>query len=309
MKQCSKCSETKDLSQFHKNITRKDGIQSFCSQCMNIYGAEHRKTPRGRAQLLIADARKADARKQKFEINISAEWIEKKLKKGTCELTGLPFDFTPSKNTHFNKYAPSLDRIDSAKGYTTDNVRVVLCAVNIALGQYTDEEMLPILKAMITGIENAQKKSITPVPTGSYIQGAVGAELGSVSTPWTWENSDDANDYRGATQGENSYRSAKEGSGNSMGHRGKEVGAPATPEDSQDTGHPSSTVNSAEEFFERVLSKSRELDLVVGATRGAIQQSDHRRVESLQRSFDEKIQSLEETLKELREARYPDGHT
>ena len=52
-----------------------------------------------------------------------------------------------------------------------------------------------------------------------------------------------------------------------------------------------------------------ELDLVVGATRGAIQQSDHRRVESLQRPFNEKIQSLEETLKELRETHYPDGNT
>ena len=270
MKQCSKCSETKDLSQFHKNITRKDGIQSFCSQCMNIYGAEHRKTPRGRAQLLIADARKADARKQKFEINISADWIEEKLKKGTCELTGLPFDFSPSKNTYLNKYAPSLDRIDSGRGYTKDNVRVVLCAVNIALGQYTDEEMLPILKAMITGIENAQKKSTTPVPTGSHIQGAVGAELGSVSTPWTWEDSDDANDYRGAVQGENSYRSAKEGSGDSMGHGGKEMESPATPKDSQDTGDTSSTVNSAREFFRLVHRKSRELDLATGTTRGSI---------------------------------------
>ena len=270
MKHCPKCKETKELSQFNKHSTHKDGVQSFCSQCMKIYGAEYRKTPHGRAQLLIADARKADARKQKFEINISADWIEEKLKKGTCELTGLPFDFYPSKNTYFNKYAPSLDRIDSGKGYTTDNVRVVLCAVNIALGQFTDEEMLPILKAMITGIENAQKKSIASVPTGSHIQGAVGAELGSVSTPWAWKDSDDLNDYRGATQGENSYRSAKEGSGNSMGHGGKKVGAPTTPEDSQDTGDTESTVNSAEEFFERVLSKSRELDLVVGAAGGSI---------------------------------------
>ena len=86
------------------------------------------------------------------------------------------------------------------------------------------------------------------------------------------------------------------------------MGAPATPKNSKDIGNTESTVDSVEEFFERVRSKSRELDLVVGATRGAIQQSDHRRVESLQRSFDEKIQSLEKTLKELREAYYSDRH-
>jgi hypothetical protein len=178
---------------------------------MNIYHAENRKTPNGRAKHLIADARKSDAKKQKFEINISVDWVEEKLKKGICELTGLPFDFSPSKNTHFNRYAPSLDRIDSGKGYTKDNVRVDLSSVNIALGQYSDEEMLPILEAMVTGIKNAKEKSVTPVPTETYIAGAVGAELGSISTPWTWEDGDDTNDYRGAVQGENSYRRAKEG--------------------------------------------------------------------------------------------------
>jgi SUMO ligase MMS21 Smc5/6 complex component len=48
--------------------------------------------------------------------------------------------------------------------------------------------------------------------------------------------------------------------------------------------------------------------MVVGSTVDAIQQSDNRRVESLQRSFDEKIQDLEKTLKELREAYYSDRH-
>ena len=86
------------------------------------------------------------------------------------------------------------------------------------------------------------------------------------------------------------------------------MGTPKTPKDSQDTGHTESTVSSVEEFFERVRSQSRELDMVVGSTKDAVQQSDNRRVESLQRSFDEKIQDLEKTLKELREAYYPDRH-
>jgi len=84
------------------------------------------------------------------------------------------------------------------------------------------------------------------------------------------------------------------------------MGTPKKFKDSQDTGDTGSTVNSVEEFFERVRSKSRELDMVVGSTVDAIQQSDNRRVESLQRSFDEKIQELEETLKELRATYYSD---
>ena len=75
-------------------------------------------------------------------------------------------------------------------------------------------------------IKYATSQQATSVSTGDYIQGAVGAELGSISTPWTWEDDDNADDYRRATQGENTYHSAKEGSGNSVGHRGKKVGTP-----------------------------------------------------------------------------------
>jgi DNA-binding transcriptional regulator GbsR (MarR family) len=93
-----------------------------------------------------------------------------------------------------------------------------------------------------------------------------------------------------------------------MGHGGQKMGTPKKLKDSKDTRDTESTVDSVEEFFERVRSQSRELDMVVGSTKDAIQQSDNRRVESLQRSFDEKIQDLEKTLKELREAYYPDRH-
>lgn len=203
---------------------------------------------------------------------------------------------------------PQLDRIIPELGYVQGNVAFISGKANKMKDNGTMQEHYAIAD-WIWEQTHAKENTTTPVSAGDYIPGAIGAELGSISTPWTWEDSDDANDYRGATQGENSYRSAKEGSGDSMGYRGTKMGTFETPKNSQDTRDTESTVNSVAEFFERVLSKSRELDLVVGATRGAIQQSDHRRVESLQRSFDEKIQSLEETLKELREARYPDGHT
>lgn len=227
-----------------------------------------------------------------------------------CPIFKTPFTWGESKlgkgKTRLD--TPQLDRIVPELGYVIGNVAFLSRKANKMKDNGTMQEHYAIAD-WIWEHTHAKKKSITSVSTGSHIKGAVGAELGSVSAPWTWEDSDDADDYRGATQGENSYRSAKEGSGDSVGHGGKEVGTPATPKDSQDTRDTKSTVNSAREFFERVLSKSRKLDLVVGATRGAIQQSDHRRVESLQRSFNEKIQSLEETLKELREARYPDGNT
>ena len=170
---------------------------------------------------------------------------------------------------------PQLDRIIPELGYVIGNVAFLSGKANKMKDNGTMQEHYAIAD-WIWEQTHAKEKSTTPVSTGTHIAGAVGAELGSVSTPWTWEDSHDSDDYRGATQGENSYRSAKEGSGNSMGSGGKEMGTPKTFKDSQSTRHPSSTVNSAEEFFERVRRKSRELDMAIRSTLDSISKPRNR---------------------------------
>jgi len=267
------------------------------------YSIEYKRTTWGRAVTLVSNARRR-SKKRNVKMELTIEWVDEQLKKGACQITGIPFNLEATTEHHTRRWdAPSLDRIDKTKPYNETNTRVVLWAVNCALSEYGTEVMLPILKAMIKGIEDAQKKSTTPVSTGPDQTGRDDTEPSAISTTRAWQNGDDANDYRGATQGENSYRSAKEGSGDSMGYGSGEVGAPQAPKNSQDPGHAESTVGSVEEFFERVRSKSRELDLVTGATRDAIQQSDYRRIESLQGPLDKAFQSLEKELEELRKAR------
>ena len=89
---------------------------------------------------------------------------------------------------------------------------------------------------------NAQQNTAAPVSEGSYIQGAVGAELGSVSTPWTWEDSNNPDDYSGATQGENAYHIAKEGSGDSLGRGMQEVVALSPLTRIEDHGQPDAEI-------------------------------------------------------------------
>ena len=109
-----------------------------------------------------------------------------------------------------------------------------------------------------------QEVEPTPVPAGSYIPGAVGNELGSVSTPWTWEDGDDAHHHCGADARKDANRGPKKSSGDSVGHRDAEVGTPMYPEGFEDPWDTSSTVGSVNEWFERVRSQSRELDLATG---------------------------------------------
>jgi len=283
VKQCTKCQQTRNRNEFNKDKYQKDGLKIYCKACDRAYSANWSKNNRAKA-----NAKRT--RRRVAKLNRMLKWGKLHLKP--------EIDIWYKRAQLATIFMEELYEVDHIEPLQGKNVSGLHVPWNLTL--LTKKENAS------KGNRRAKENTTTPVSAGDHIPGAVGAELGSVSTPWTWEDSDHANDYRGATQGENSYRSAKEGSGNSMGTGDEEMGTSTTPEGSQDIGHTESTVSSVEEFFERVLSKSRELDLVVGATRGAIQQSDHRRVESLQRSFNETFQELEETLKELRATYYSD---
>jgi hypothetical protein len=124
---------------------------------MKLSLEEYRKywstTPHGRANKLFHNAKRR-CLKTGGIVSVNQEWIENKLNTGLCELTGLKFDLLPSKTDYNNAYAPSLDRIDSKNpNYSAENTRVVLASVNRALNEHGDKYLLPILKAMVAGIE------------------------------------------------------------------------------------------------------------------------------------------------------------
>ena len=41
MKNCAKCNELKDCSEFHKQTSTKDGLASYCKSCKSAYGKKH----------------------------------------------------------------------------------------------------------------------------------------------------------------------------------------------------------------------------------------------------------------------------
>ena len=150
----------------------------------------------------------------------------------------MPFSFEPPpEGVTRRPDAPSLDRISKHKHYTEENSRVILWAVNCALSEYGTDNMLPILKAMIKGIEDAQTKSATPVSTTDYREGEVYPELGSFSAPWIGQDSNDANHNSGTDEGQDADHSTQESSGDSMGRRVPEMGTFVSLESEQDNWH------------------------------------------------------------------------
>ena len=198
------------------------------------YSEDYKRTVAGRAVSLMGNARRR-CKAKGIELVITQAWVEEHLTRGTCEITGFHFCFEPRDDNTTRRWdAPSLDRIDKDKPYTEDNTRVILWAVNCALSEYGTEIMLPILKAMIKGIESAKAQPAAPVSTGDHIPSAVSAKHGIVFATRIGEDDDHPHHHCGTIQRQDTHHRAQTGSRDSMGHRGQEVGAPSTPEGLED---------------------------------------------------------------------------
>lgn len=89
--------------------------------------------------------------------DITEEWINKKLKKGVCEATGIKFVNTEygtvKSGFNFNPWAPSVDRINHELGYKKNNCRLVVWAFNRARGKWADEDMIKLAKGILHGMD------------------------------------------------------------------------------------------------------------------------------------------------------------
>jgi len=88
---------------------------------------------------------KTRAKKRGTEFNLTNDWARARWT-GRCELTGCEFVFSVGRPS---PYSPSVDRIDATKGYTQDNCRFILWALNGFKGTGSDETMLTIARALV----------------------------------------------------------------------------------------------------------------------------------------------------------------
>lgn len=90
--------------------------------------------------------------------------LQGKIDRGVCELTGLPFSFTPD-SVGPPPMSPSLDRIVPELGYVPGNVRVVCWAVNAALGGWGLDVAKRVAAALLSSPEPRRTFSVSPVTT------------------------------------------------------------------------------------------------------------------------------------------------
>lgn len=95
--------------------------------------------PRTDRLLTIVHAARTRAKKMKgdrarYDLDDHLPTLRERFAAGVCELTGLPFELKAARVRRWN--SPSIDRIDATKGYTHDNVRFVLWAMNASLSDW-----------------------------------------------------------------------------------------------------------------------------------------------------------------------------
>ncbi len=163
---CSVCRVEKSLDEFHNDKNKSQGKSYLCKPC-NIAKAvdwqarnAERKLENARrsaannkqkgtyyvedlahlpgntwqcvATRLIKRAAR-NAKKRDIEFALTQEDILPLLRTGECPLSGYKFRYTYGA---YDPYAPSIDRIDSEKGYVPGNVRIVCYLLNVGMNQF-----------------------------------------------------------------------------------------------------------------------------------------------------------------------------
>jgi len=156
-----------------------------------------------------------------------------------CPIFHTPFEWGVSGlgkgNTKDN--CPTLDRILPELGYVEGNVAFISYRANRIKDNGTMQEHYDIADWIWSHLY-AKDNATPPVPKRTNLKSRIHSQFGLISPSRLGENRDYAHDYLAAVQGENSYHSAKEGSGDSMGHRGEEMGTSFTLTSVQIDGKP-----------------------------------------------------------------------
>ena len=156
-KVCSHCKEDKSFSEYTKNRSAKDGLQYRCRTCDLVYQTKRRADKydesleysrnyqRNRRQnydyrlQMLINSSKQRAKNKNREHSITVEDIKAIYPAdGCCPIFGMKLEFNQAG---FRESSPSIDRIDSTKGYTRDNIQIISWKANRVKGYATVEEL------------------------------------------------------------------------------------------------------------------------------------------------------------------------
>lgn len=152
-KQCSTCKLDKLKTDFGLAKGLVDGLQSQCNVCRAVSRKAYNTSVKGHTQnMLSAARRRAKTSEKGFELaskDIEDLWVAQG---GKCAVTGIALELentTEEHNNSRNPFGPSIDRVAASKGYTVDNIRLVVTIANVAMNNWGESVMEPVLVALL----------------------------------------------------------------------------------------------------------------------------------------------------------------
>jgi len=151
-KVCTKCKEHQPLSEFTKKTDTKDGLRSFCKSCEKVYSDNKCRfkkwfaSKKGCAKFAGTeftiepeDIPGVTIRRFKGEHQRWPEMWEAIEYPKVCPVLGMELDWGMNG---LQDNSPSLDRIDSTKGYIKGNVMILSNLANKMKSNSTPEQKL-----------------------------------------------------------------------------------------------------------------------------------------------------------------------
>jgi hypothetical protein len=150
-KLCNNCNTIKDVSEFSNDCKNSDGLRSTCKTCSINHIYNYGSTLDGFIKMLYYDLI-SNAKKRYISVNITIDDIKSQYNNqvGLCAMTRFKMTWIKHPNeseTHINnKFNISVDRIDSNKGYTKDNIQLVCATANIIKNKLPQDKFIEICK-------------------------------------------------------------------------------------------------------------------------------------------------------------------
>jgi hypothetical protein len=191
---------------------------------------------------LLADCRKT-AREKNLPFDLDKEYL-KSIMVPACPIFGYVFDWDRMGMGQDPK-APSLDKFFPHLGYVKGNVAFISLRANMIKSDATEVEMYAVADWFYDEKKkrlNANKKSTTPVPTGTNQQSQDESQPGTIPAAGTGEDHHDLDHYQRTVRGEDAdYRTQTRG-GDGVGYGVQKVGTSEVFTRVEDNGQPDAEI-------------------------------------------------------------------
>lgn len=141
---CTVCGKPTSIRSNNAHLGAKCSLECRREASRVQAAGARKRSPSSLLQALLTQC-KFRAKKRGMEFDLTFDWANTKLEEqgGKCAISGVEMiaSNAPAKSRS-HKFTATIDRIDSTKGYTKDNVQLVTYIANICKNAFTMEDVM-----------------------------------------------------------------------------------------------------------------------------------------------------------------------